>query len=71
MEKPTFSPSILVTLRWSQADDTMKDEICHSFVNDGRIQFLADCTHALAGQTVDIPAWPHASHTYGGLDEPE
>lgn len=28
---------------------------CHSFVRDGRIQFLADCTHALAGQTVDLP----------------
>lgn len=30
---------------------------CHSFVTDGRIQFLADCTHALAGQTVDLPDW--------------
>lgn len=31
--------------------------ICHSFVRDGRIQFLGDCTHALAGQTVDLPEW--------------
>jgi hypothetical protein len=23
-------------------------------VTDGRIQFLGDCTHALAGQTVDL-----------------
>lgn len=30
-------------------------QICHSFVRDGRIQFLPDCTHALAGQTVDLP----------------
>lgn len=30
---------------------------CHSFVTDGRIQFLGDCTHALAGQTVDLPEW--------------
>lgn len=29
--------------------------ICHSFIRDGRIQFLNDCTHALAGQTVDLP----------------
>jgi hypothetical protein len=29
--------------------------ICHSFVRDGRIEFLSDCTHALAGQTVDLP----------------
>lgn len=31
--------------------------ICHSFVTDGRIRFLSDCTHALAGQTVDLPEW--------------
>lgn len=29
--------------------------VCHSFVRDGKIQFLADCTHVLAGQTVDLP----------------
>ncbi len=29
--------------------------ICHSFVTDGKIQFLGDCTHALANQTVDLP----------------
>ncbi len=28
---------------------------CHSFVRDGQIQFLGDCTHALAGQTVPLP----------------
>lgn len=32
-------------------------QICHSFVTDGRIQFLGDCTHHLAGQTVDLPDW--------------
>jgi hypothetical protein len=30
---------------------------CHSFVTDGRIQFLGDSTHSLAGQTVDLPDW--------------
>lgn len=34
-----------------------KDEVCHSFVRDGQIQFLSDCTHKLAGQTVPLPAW--------------
>lgn len=29
--------------------------VCHSFITDGRIQFLSDCTHKLAGQTVDLP----------------
>lgn len=28
---------------------------CHSFVRDGKIQFLGDCTHELAGKTVDLP----------------
>lgn len=28
--------------------------ICHSFVNDGKIQFLTDSTHVLAGQTVPL-----------------
>lgn len=36
-------------------DPDFKCVICHSFVVDGRIQFLDDCTHALAGQTVDLP----------------
>lgn len=29
--------------------------ICHSFVTDGKIQFLSDCSHSLAGQTVELP----------------
>lgn len=29
--------------------------ICHSFVREGKIQFLNDCTHKLAGQTVELP----------------
>jgi hypothetical protein len=32
--------------------------VCHSFVTDGQIQFLGDCTHALAGQTVPLPDYP-------------
>lgn len=27
---------------------------CHLFVTEGKIQFLADCTHALAGQTLEL-----------------
>lgn len=30
---------------------------CHSFVTDGRIQFLDDCSHALRGWH-DLPDWP-------------
>ncbi|NMZ72988.1 hypothetical protein HBO32_07745 [Pseudomonas nitroreducens] len=53
VNKPTFSPSILVTYWWGEQRE---DRRCHSFVRDGRIEFLSDCTHALAGQTVDLPA---------------
>ena len=49
LESPTFSPSVLV-----QGGNEYR---CHSFVTDGRIQFLDDCTHALKGQTVDLPEW--------------
>jgi hypothetical protein len=31
--------------------------VCHSYVRNGRIEFLNDCTHALAGKTVDLPEW--------------
>lgn len=31
---------------------------CHSFVREGRIQFLEDCTHVLANQTVELPDLP-------------
>lgn len=34
-----------------------KDMICHSFVTDGKIEYLNDSTHALAGQTIDLPEW--------------
>lgn len=30
---------------------------CHSYITDGKIKFLADCHHSLAGQTVEIPDW--------------
>lgn len=70
---PTFTPSVLVSgiyaeppvtaenfdewkrSPWSQ---TKVQRVCHSFVKEGRIQFLGDCTHGLAGQTVDLPDLP-------------
>lgn len=51
-EHPTLSPSVLFA-----NDHPTKGpgaERCHSFVREGRIQFLGDCTHSLAGQTVDL-----------------
>jgi hypothetical protein len=62
-DKPTFSPSILY---WYDKPDNTKF-VCHSFVTDGRIQFLGDCTHELANQTVDIPEWPYNTGEFGGI----
>lgn len=44
-ERPTLKPSI----RSRDGHHT-----CHTWVNDGKAQFLADCTHDLAGQTLDL-----------------
>jgi hypothetical protein len=32
----------------------IKSYRCHSFVRNGKIQYLNDCTHELAGKTVDM-----------------
>jgi hypothetical protein len=34
---------------------SFKCTICHSYISNGQIQFLPDCTHSLAGQTVELP----------------
>lgn len=68
-DRPTFMPSVLVTgvERMTDAEHARAmagEKIeprplrCHSFVRDGRIEFLGDCTHALAGRTVDLPPPP-------------
>lgn len=64
-DKPTFSPSLLI--RWTE--DLTKAEharvmagekielkklCCHSFIKNGQIEFLGDCTHEFAGQTVGM-----------------
>lgn len=59
---PTFSPSIRTFTNVGEDGRRMPDgqerTLCHSFVRTGKIEFLSDCAHALAGQTVDLPDWP-------------
>lgn len=68
-EAPTFTPSILVRSSERLTEDERRrvlagekiqhrPTVCHSFVTAGQIQFLSDCTHALAGQTVPLVEWP-------------
>lgn len=47
LEKPTFSPSLLV-------DKDIPELRCHSFVEGGRIRFLGDCWHDKKNTTVDL-----------------
>lgn len=44
-DSPTISPSVLYA----------NHPICHAFIREGMIEFLSDCEHALAGQTVELP----------------
>lgn len=50
MEKPTFRASLLVNADLS-CPSTPR---CHIFVTDGKIQYLNDCTHELAGKTIEM-----------------
>ena len=55
-DRPSASPSVL---HFADGDGSGKppgssNPRCHLFIREGRLQFLADCTHALAGSTVDM-----------------
>lgn len=52
VERPTFTPSLLCRFTWGEERTPV---VCHSFIRDGRIEYLTDSTHPLAGQTVDLP----------------
>lgn len=45
-ERPTLKPSILT---WTE--DAGKKLVCHTWVNDGMVQYLPDSTHEFAGTT--------------------
>lgn len=54
LERPTLSPSVFVNAPHNAYRHPGKPS-CHSFVRDGMIQFLDDCEHELAGQTMELP----------------
>ena len=55
-DKPTFRESMLIKRRARQNSkgEDVSTYICHSYVTDGFIQYLPDCTHELKGQTVEL-----------------
>lgn len=48
VEAPDLKPSVLTRMG---RDGGI---VCHSWINDGKVQFLSDSTHDLAGQTLDL-----------------
>lgn len=64
-EKPTLRPSVRTQGFYRITDEEHallmsgqkvdpRPYCCHTWVNDGRAQFLTDCTHDLVNQTVDM-----------------
>lgn len=46
-DKPTVSPSVLTK-------GGSKESTCHLFIKAGMIQYLSDCGHKFAGQTIPM-----------------
>ncbi len=55
-EKPTFRASMLVheNKGYRKRSDDKHGHRCHSFVTDGYIKFLGDCTHNMKNTTVKL-----------------
>lgn len=71
LEQPTFSPSfkqegvrrVFQDGRWTgewvrDANGNTVPVVCHYILTAGILHFQADCTHAMAGQTVLLPKLP-------------
>lgn len=46
LENPTISPSLM--------QNFTPGKTCHSYIKNGKIQYLNDCHHKLAGQTIEM-----------------
>lgn len=58
-EAPTVSPSLLTRYPGPDAGlDGAPPAVCHLFIRAGKLEFLGDCTHHLAGQTVPMEPRP-------------
>ena len=53
VDNPTFSPSLLI-YEGRHPNGDLGHPRCHLFVKSGQIQYLGDCGHKLAAQTVDM-----------------
>lgn len=58
LECPTYSPSQLTKYMRGTGSGDSKEFVCHTYIRNGQIEFLNDCTHELKGKTVPIPPLP-------------
>jgi len=49
IEKPTFHPGHVAT-------STVSKDLCHSVLEDGELKYFEDCSHQLAGKSVQLEA---------------
>ena len=49
LDEATITPSVL-----THRANKPSERRCHSFITKGKIQYLQDCSHELAGKTVDM-----------------
>jgi len=55
MDKPSFTPSLLNRNPLIAVDGTVTErDRCHLHVTDGMVIHCSDCTHKLAGLTVEL-----------------
>ncbi len=61
VENPTFASSMNIVINGKDQphyDPEEPTEVCHYTLQNGVIQYLADCTHALKNQRIVLPPLP-------------
>ena len=59
---PPVTPENIDQWRAAPWEQVQVKHVCHTFIGcngaqPGQVIFLGDCTHELAGQTLDLPDW--------------
>lgn len=72
VEAPTFTPSMLI--RWGKYAPHIRlpyedSGICHYTLTAGVINYCSDSTHVMAGKSIQLPDWPYAPGSYGGIED--
>lgn len=64
-EPVTVQPSIKLTGHYGDIENFC----CHLFIQNGRLIYLSDCTHHLAGKEVDMIDFPISTYEENNEDE--